>query len=107
MSVYAFLIQSIRIKDKSLVKFSCVTIDKTILEKGDKVALKQIELSLRKCVAPEFVFGLGARKLAGKYAKNLGSKSIFLLSQIQGLYTLVGLMMLPMELERKYLLHYF
>lgn len=44
------------------------------------MALKQIELSLRKCVAPEFVFGLGARKLAGKYAKNLGSKHLLIVT---------------------------
>jgi len=34
--------------------------------------VKPIELSLRKCVFPEFIFGLGARKLAGSYARNLG-----------------------------------
>lgn len=44
------------------------------------MALKQIELSLRKCVAPEFVFGLGARKLAGKYAKNLGAKHLLIVT---------------------------
>lgn len=44
------------------------------------MALKQIELSLRKCVAPEFVFGFGARKLAGKYAKNLGSKHLLIVT---------------------------
>lgn len=46
------------------------------------MALKQIELSLRKCVAPEFVFGLGARKLAGKYAKNLGVKHLLIVTDL-------------------------
>lgn len=46
------------------------------------MALKQMELSLRKCVAPEFIFGLGARKLAGKYAKNLGSKHLLVVTDL-------------------------
>jgi alcohol dehydrogenase class IV len=37
--------------------------------------MRDIELSLRKCVAPEFIFGLKARLLAGQYAKNLGAKN--------------------------------
>ncbi|NCD11158.1 MAG: iron-containing alcohol dehydrogenase [Epsilonproteobacteria bacterium] len=40
----------------------------------------KIELSLRKCVAPEFVFGLEARKMAGKYAKNLGAKHVLVVT---------------------------
>lgn len=36
--------------------------------------MKPIELSLRKCVFPEFIFGLGARKLADSYARNLGMR---------------------------------
>lgn len=38
------------------------------------VVKSRVELSLRKCVTPEFIFGIGARDLAGKYAKNLGAK---------------------------------
>lgn len=44
------------------------------------MVLKKMELSLRKCVAPEFVFGVEARKMAGKYAKNLGSKNVLVVS---------------------------
>jgi len=42
--------------------------------------IKHIELSLRKCVAPEFVFGVDARKMAGKYAKNLGIKKVLIVT---------------------------
>lgn len=41
-----------------------------------------VELALRKCVTPEFIFGTGARNLAGKYAKNLGAKRVLLVSDI-------------------------
>lgn len=42
--------------------------------------IKHIELSLRKCVAPEFVFGVDARKMAGKYAKNLGVRKVLIVT---------------------------
>ncbi len=35
---------------------------------------------LRKFVAPEFIFGVGARNLAGRYAKNLGGRKILVVS---------------------------
>lgn len=35
---------------------------------------------LRKFVAPEFIFGLGARRLAGRYAKNLGGHKILVVT---------------------------
>jgi alcohol dehydrogenase class IV len=35
---------------------------------------------LRKFVAPEFAFGVGARHLAGRYAKNLGGRKILVVS---------------------------
>ncbi len=35
---------------------------------------------LRKFVAPEFVFGVGSRHLAGRYARNLGSRKILVVS---------------------------
>ncbi|WP_429886532.1 alcohol dehydrogenase-like regulatory protein ErcA [Geoalkalibacter halelectricus] len=38
------------------------------------------ELELRKFVAPEYIFGVGARRLAGRYAKNLGGKRILVVS---------------------------
>jgi len=37
-------------------------------------------MELRKFVAPELVFGLGARFLAGRYAKNFGAKKILVVS---------------------------
>jgi alcohol dehydrogenase len=35
---------------------------------------------LRKFVAPEFIFGEGARKLAGQYASNLGARKVLLVT---------------------------
>ncbi|MBP2627060.1 MAG: alcohol dehydrogenase, class [Firmicutes bacterium] len=37
-------------------------------------------LDLRKFVAPEFIFGVGARKLAGRYALNFGARKVLLVS---------------------------
>ena len=37
-------------------------------------------LQLRKFLAPEFIFGAGARKLAGRYAKNLGGRKVLVVS---------------------------
>ncbi len=39
-----------------------------------------IELSLRKFVAPEFVFGCGARELTGQYCANLGIRKVLLVT---------------------------
>lgn len=36
--------------------------------------------ALRKFVAPEFIFGSGSRKLAGRYAANLGAKHVLLVT---------------------------
>jgi alcohol dehydrogenase len=38
------------------------------------------EYDLRKFVAPEIIFGLEARRLAGRYAKNLGSRKVLVVS---------------------------
>jgi hypothetical protein len=38
------------------------------------------ELELRKFVVPEFIFGFGALKLAGRYAKNLGASRILVVT---------------------------
>jgi alcohol dehydrogenase class IV len=35
---------------------------------------------LRKFVAPEFVFGIGARDLVGRYARNLGARKVLVVS---------------------------
>ncbi|MBC7962725.1 MAG: iron-containing alcohol dehydrogenase [Steroidobacteraceae bacterium] len=40
----------------------------------------QDEFVLRKFVAPEFVFGVGSRRLAGRYAKNLGGRKVLVVS---------------------------
>lgn len=40
----------------------------------------QEEFELRKFVAPEFIFGLGARRLAGRYAKNFGARRVFVVT---------------------------
>jgi alcohol dehydrogenase class IV len=39
-----------------------------------------VELQLRKFVAPEYIFGVDARRLAGRYAKNLGGRKILVVS---------------------------
>lgn len=38
------------------------------------------EFALRKFVAPEFVFGIDARKLAGRYAKNFGARKLLVVT---------------------------
>lgn len=38
------------------------------------------DLELRKFVAPEFIFGLGALRLAGRYAKNFGASRILIVT---------------------------
>ena len=38
------------------------------------------ELNLRKFVVPEFVFGVGARHLAGRYARNFGARKVLVVS---------------------------
>jgi alcohol dehydrogenase class IV len=38
------------------------------------------ELELRKFVAPEFIFGVGALKLAGRYARNFGAARILIVT---------------------------
>jgi alcohol dehydrogenase len=45
---------------------------------------KDIELELRKFVAPEFVFGPGARFLVGRYARNFGARRALVVTD-QGL----------------------
>lgn len=35
---------------------------------------------MRKFVAPEFVFGVGARNLAGRYAKNMGGRKVLIVT---------------------------
>lgn len=38
------------------------------------------DIGLRKFVAPEYVFGVGARNLVGQYSKKLGARKIFLVT---------------------------
>jgi alcohol dehydrogenase len=40
----------------------------------------EIELELRKFVAPEFIFGSGARHLAGRYAGNYGARKVLVVT---------------------------
>ncbi|PWR75918.1 alcohol dehydrogenase-like regulatory protein ErcA [Methanospirillum stamsii] len=39
-----------------------------------------VSFELRKFVSPEFIIGVDARKLAGRYAKNLGASHVFLVT---------------------------
>ncbi|HTG82144.1 MAG TPA: alcohol dehydrogenase-like regulatory protein ErcA [Geobacteraceae bacterium] len=38
------------------------------------------KFALRKFVAPEFIFGIGARRLAGRYARNFGARKVLVVS---------------------------
>ena len=38
------------------------------------------EFELRKFVAPEFIFGVDARKLAGRYARNFGARKVLVVT---------------------------
>jgi alcohol dehydrogenase len=38
------------------------------------------DFALRKFVAPEFIFGIDARKLAGRYAKNFGARKVLVVT---------------------------
>ena len=38
------------------------------------------EFELRKFFAPEFIFGIGARNLAGRYAKNFGINKLLIVT---------------------------
>jgi alcohol dehydrogenase class IV len=42
--------------------------------------LEPTEFELRKFVAPEFVFGIDARKLTGRYARNLGARKVLVVT---------------------------
>jgi len=42
--------------------------------------MEQDEFSLRKFVAPEFIFGNDARKLVARYAKNFGARKVLLVT---------------------------
>src|SRR6266545_4418371 len=37
---------------------------------------------LRKFVAPEFIFGIDARKIAGRYAKNFGARRVLVVTDL-------------------------
>ena len=41
---------------------------------------EKIQLELRKFVAPEYIFGVGARMMAGNYCRKLGGRKVFLAS---------------------------
>jgi len=42
--------------------------------------IEPTKFALRKFVAPEFVFGIDARKLAGRYARNYGARKVLVVS---------------------------
>lgn len=42
--------------------------------------MAQAAFELRKFLAPEFIFGVGSRHLAGRYAKNLGGRKVLVVS---------------------------
>lgn len=42
--------------------------------------MEESEFALRKFVAPEFIFGINARKLAGRYARNFGARKVLVVT---------------------------
>jgi len=44
------------------------------------MAKEQIQLELRKFVAPEYIFGINARHLAGNFCHNLGGKKVLIVT---------------------------
>jgi alcohol dehydrogenase len=42
--------------------------------------IEPTEFELRKFVAPEFIFGIDARKLAGRYARNFGARKVMVVT---------------------------
>lgn len=42
--------------------------------------IEPTEFELRKFVAPEFIFGIDARKLTGRYAKNFGARKVMVVT---------------------------
>jgi alcohol dehydrogenase class IV len=49
------------------------------MQDKDKTAPTE-EINLRKFVVPEFIFGPGARKLVGQYARNMGARKVMVVS---------------------------
>lgn len=44
------------------------------------IVMEPSEFQLRKFVAPEFIFGIDARKLAGRYARNFGARKVLVVT---------------------------
>lgn len=44
------------------------------------MVIEPTEFQLRKFVAPEFIFGIDARKLAGRYARNFGARKLLVVT---------------------------
>ena len=42
--------------------------------------IEPTDFQLRKFVAPEFIFGVDARKLAGQYARNFGARKVLVVT---------------------------
>jgi len=42
--------------------------------------MADVQTELRKFVAPEFVFGVGARHIAARYAQNLGASKVLIVT---------------------------
>jgi len=52
----------------------------TTVEEAVQAYRDKINLNLRKFVAPEFIFGLGARELVGKYAQQFEARKVMIVS---------------------------
>jgi len=52
--------------------------------------MKKATFDLRKFVAPEFIVGIDARKLAGRYAKNLGANNVLVVIEPAGTHAGAG-----------------
>lgn len=64
------------------------------------VSKNEIQLELRKFVAPEYIFGLEARKLAANYSKKLGGEKIFVATD-KGIESTIWLKELELSLQQE------
>lgn len=64
------------------------------------ISKNEIQLELRKFVAPEYIFGLEARKLAANYSKKLGGEKIFVATD-KGIENTIWIKELELSLQQE------
>jgi alcohol dehydrogenase len=69
------------VKEFLRIEFGVTTlIPFSVGQRKERSSMMASGLELRKFVAPEYLFGVGARSLAGRYAKNLGARKVMVVS---------------------------